>query len=497
MSITVTIQAASDATMTDDGKLDGTELADDDLRKVYGLPNMYVGSDSRIYFATYSSSLGDKPPRWDTVNTPAATVNSVKTVTILAQEYLYGMPDEHEIRYDWVNDAPDIVRYAAHKPPTTTAFQLRCDSISHDVDDASAISPLPSMNTNDGAKANSMTPGQLINIVIGMGLRSEVIKLTGVLVDEGPISASNPRKQVLMNIARLQYLKSGRSGSESSWGGSNGGPLNPRSYSCLTIYDPNSTLTNPAYAQMDVQPAGLDLSYRGIIKNLTFRQEGGRPNQWFWSMEFQVVANEHAQGSMLSSADPKGAMQISRIRLVETGDGETPLTTGPPSDFPSNASIEIQVINSLTFQTGATSTQQLADNQVVTISNSNSVPPINGNWTINNVNTTNRTFLLRRDPAIGNPSDVTWVNDLDAAGRAISVATGKRAGGEPRGRAGGVVNRWEGFTNGSDGYAIFAPTVLADDGTVKSGMKLVDFVLPVSTAVDDTSAPVDESQENP
>jgi len=306
MPITITIQAASDATMTDDGQLGGTELAEDDLRRVYGLPNAYVGSDYRIYFAR-NMDIGDfqiRPPRWDTVNTPSDTTNSVKMIVVSAQEYLSGITDEQELNYDYVNDAPNFVRYPAHKPPTTTAFQLRCESISHDVDDASAISPLPSFSTNNGSKVNSMTPGQLINIVIGMGLRSEVIKLSGVLVDEGPISASNPRKQVLMNLARLQYLKTGRSGSEDSWGGTNGGPLNPRSYICLTIFDPNTVVT-PTFDRMDQQPAGLDLSYRGIIKNLAFRQEGGRPNQWFWSMEFQVVANEHAQGSMLTSAGPE------------------------------------------------------------------------------------------------------------------------------------------------------------------------------------------------
>ena len=230
MSITITLQAPSDAVMTDNNLYGGTVLADDDLRKVYGLPNMYVNTQNLLKFATRGTSAG-KATRWDTVNAPGV-VNSLKTIFISAEEYSRGVTDEQELNYDWVNSSPSITRYAAHKPPTTTAFQLRCDSISHDVDDASAISPLPSINTNDGAKANSMTPGQLINIVIGMGLRSEVIKLSGVLVDEGPISASNPRKQVLMNIARLQYLKSGRGGSEDNWGGTNSGPLNPRSYPC-------------------------------------------------------------------------------------------------------------------------------------------------------------------------------------------------------------------------------------------------------------------------
>ena len=485
MPITITIQAPSDAIMTDDNKLTGTVLADDDLRKVYGLPNMYISSDELIQFATYSSSsaFAVKPPRWDSINTPSATINSIKTVTISAQEYAYGMPDEYELYYDWVNTSPDIVRYAAHKPPTTTAFQLRCDSISHDVDDASAISPLPSMNTNDGAKANSMTPGQLINIVIGMGLRSEVIKLTGVLVDEGPISASNPRKQVLMNIARLQYLKSGRGGSENSWGGTNSGPLNPRSYPCLTIYDSNSVITN-TFDRMDPQPAALDLSYRGIIKNLSFRQEGGRPNQWFWSMEFQVVANEHAQGNMLSSGGSEGNMEITRIRLVDASDGETPLTTGPPTDYPSAGLIEIQVKSDLLIQTGPNSYEGISNDQAIQIVGSNSVPPINGHWYIYNINHSNNTFLLRTSHYnVGNPDTVTWVDTTDSAGRNISMATGIHAGGEPRGRyiEGNYI--WQGFTNGTDGYVIF--TAKTNEG--KTTVKKEDVFLPGVMSADDVA----------
>ncbi len=50
MSITITIQAASDATMTENGRSGGTLLADDDLRKVYGLPNQFINYDGRLVF---------------------------------------------------------------------------------------------------------------------------------------------------------------------------------------------------------------------------------------------------------------------------------------------------------------------------------------------------------------------------------------------------------------------------------------------------------------
>jgi len=468
MSITITIQAPSDAVMThnnQDTVTGGTALADDDFRKVYGLPNMYVNNKNILKFATYSSS--PRPPRWDTINAPGA-VNNIETIVVSSYDRALGLSEEERVVFDEWADVPVGTRYKAHMPPTTTAFQLRCDSISHDVDDASAISPLPSMNTNDGAKANSMTPGQLINIVIGMGLRSEVIKLTGVLVDEGTISASNPRKQVLMNIARLQYLKSGRGGSENNWGGTNSGPLNPRSYTCLTIYDPNSVVTD-TYDSMDQQPAGLDLSYRGIIKNLSFRQEGGRPNQWFWSMEFQVVANEHPQANSLSS---NGAMQISRIRLVDSVDEETALESG---DFPGPGKIEIQVTRDLEVpyaHPNKGTVRRLRSWQTIKIVGTDSVPPINGHWYITNLNYTSNTFLLSEAYNVG--TDPGWQDIEDAVGRDISIATGKHANGEVRGiwDATAADYVWEGFTNGTDGYVVFPPS-----GGSQSGMRFEDVVL--------------------
>jgi len=340
------------------------------------------------------------------------------------------------------------------------------------------------MNTNDGAKANSMTPGQLINIVIGMGLRSEVIKLTGVLVDEGPISASNPRKQVLMNIARLQYLKSGRGGSEENWGGTNSGPMNPRSYPCLTIYDTNAVTTD-TYDRMGVQPAGLDLSYRGIIKNLSFRQEGGRPNQWFWSMEFQVVANEHPQANFLSAGGPYGALGISRIRLVSSVDEETPLVA---ADYPSVGRIEIQASTALSVPIGnasAGNVRRLAPHQTLRILGTDSVPPVNGHWYIENINYTNNTFLLSEIYNVG--GNVVWENGTDSAGRAISVATGKNATGEVRGRLSGGVYVWAGFTNGTEGYVISPPSVHVGTVGAGSGMKFFELNLADVYAAGDDS----------
>jgi hypothetical protein len=487
MPITITLQAASDSVMTEDGYSSGTRLADSDLRKVYGLPNVYVGrskkidkdgnitsiSEDKLYFAVKTRYTGpnNKPVRWDEINIPSG---NVRTLTVAD-------PNFNDFPYD--DDVNSIERIIGHVPPTTTAFQLRCDSISHDVDDAVAVSPLPALNTNTGARANSATPGQLINIVIGMGMRSEVIKLTGMLVDDGPISASNPRKQVLMNIARLQYLKSGRSGGADNWGGEHGGPLNPRSYPCLTIFDSEIGDLTTGYDVLGgsgVQPSGLNLSYRGIIKNLSFRQEGGRPNQWFWNMEFQVVANEHLQGNFISSAGHEGAMEITRIRLVNLTN-DAPLTTGPPSDFPTDgggsparpdgAGLEIQVSNDLFKQKSGDETDlvQVDDWQAVTIANSNSIPPIDGNWYIYGVNTTNKTFKL-----INNPGNDT----KQSSGANVDKFIGPWSFGEPN-----VTDQvWTAFQNGTGGYANFSADI-KDGG---SNVKFVDFKYPAAFDQDDT-----------
>ena len=90
MPITITIQAPSDAVMTDNNLYGGTVLADDDLRKVYGLPNMYVNNKNILKFATYPSVAPYRPPRWDTINAPSA-VNTLETIKISGEDVEWGL----------------------------------------------------------------------------------------------------------------------------------------------------------------------------------------------------------------------------------------------------------------------------------------------------------------------------------------------------------------------------------------------------------------------
>tara|TARA_R110002020_G_scaffold146184_6_gene320733 strand:- start:28213 stop:29787 length:1575 start_codon:yes stop_codon:yes gene_type:complete len=430
MAITITIQASSDAIMTEDGANNGTALADSDLRKAYGLPNQYVGSDQKLYFVDY--------PRWDTVK--EAMDGGV------IENYDSGAPQNtaqsHQMPMSEENNDITLIARGQHRPPTTTAFQLRCNSISHDVSDNTAISPLPGVDNATGSKQDSGTPGQLHNIVIALGMRTESIKLEGVLVDDGEISASNPRKQVLLNIARLQYFKTGRSNSGNRWGGQAGGPLNPRSYTCLTIYDQelnalqgqNSSGENWVVGD---QPSGTNLSYRGLIKSLSFRQDGGLPNRWFWNMEFTVFQNEHPQGrNMSGSGLQDGILRINRIRLVLADSGDTNNAgwgTGAtePTAFPTgrdpitkqghgyevddgwatnterwtpnaDAEIEIRTAQALALpirmsngNISATEEYTIENNQPITIMNTNCTPKIDGSYLIYKVDSATNTFRLK------------------------------------------------------------------------------------------------------
>ena len=424
MALTITIQAASDATMTTTGKASGTLLADDDLRKVYGLPNQYVNSQGKIIFA--------EVPRWDTVKLPQGPVG---------QYYKNGVLQIGEVSKTMLFESQQIADVTnpfkgVHRPPTTTAFQLRCNSIVHDASDMSTISPMPGITNVSGVRQDAGTPGQLNNLVVAFGMRSEVIKLEGALVDEGPISANNPRKQVLMNIARLQYFKTGRSGRKESWGGKNGGPLNPRSYPCLTIFDSGlNSLYDDSY--QITQPSGTNLSYRGLIKSFSFRQEGGRPNQWFWTMEFQILQNEWPQGQQfMGKGVLEGMLRINRIRLINASTG------GEISSFPTaagDAVVEVRTSDELKVplrldddNIAATIHEVVSNEQTIFITNSDSVPKIDGDWILYDVDAATRTFRIRNIGGV----------DVVSGGFADAVSYS-----EPD-----MERAWTSFSNGSDGY---------------------------------------------
>jgi len=379
-NITVTIQAASDARMTLDNS-GGAALNDDDCRKMYGLPHMFMasgymqqhdgtrvgqyagidtngnkvfygfqfiindsksmtsvaeGGTGRLRDPAVQTTAANKTLRWDVIDAPSWGASGWSNSAIaygLAEEYGitggYGAGDSSVTLLRAYISSTSTHGFPINRRPTTTAFQLNCESIQHSIQDMSTITALPGVDYGDSGMTG--TPEQLDNIAIAFGMRKETISLSGILVDKGVISASNPRRQVILNIARSQYLKIRNAspiadskektegqykprGVQTQWGGIYAGPMNPRSYPCLTILgqgydaaDAGSAASSGVGTKGDVEADGGYRIYRGLIKSLSWTMDPGRPDFWRWKMTFETVANEKRANDLLfDAADIRG-----------------------------------------------------------------------------------------------------------------------------------------------------------------------------------------------
>jgi len=190
-------------------------------------------------------------------------------------------------------------------------WQLPVDRISHSFQTPAIPLPLITFGQGD----------QVLNKMIDIGMRNENIRCSGVIRDVGIPSMRNVRKQTLLDIARVQFSPTiGKSGDDSD-------PTNPNAYLKLTIgsgHEPsdytdsvgastaNPTLrinTNLISRDKNQNANGgtaavgnrrTTRSYRGLITDITFELEGGRPDIWRFNFSFYVVKNEHdyvVQGS--------------------------------------------------------------------------------------------------------------------------------------------------------------------------------------------------------
>jgi len=351
-NITITLQAAGDSVMTEDNA-GGTALTEDDCRKAYGLPHTYVAApvlrgddeqtideyrlimNDRASMTSGKLSKGGAGHRWD-------EISPISVVMLNDEKYEAAFHTARSAGGYGMNDTSITGMvgkqggYTIDRRPTTTAFQLRCDTYSHDAVDMSSVTPLPGMDWGPKGTGDAGTPEQLDNFGFGMGLRKETITLGGVMIDRGIVSAANPRRQILLNIARTQYLKirnafppptaeqkedarKGKAalpkGRQIIWGGRFAGPTNPRSYPCLTIFNQDLDDHKAGFAAYengpqkgDVEPDGAYKIYRGIIQSLSFSMEAGRPDFWRWQLKFDCITNEkRGIGEMGESTEPEGA----------------------------------------------------------------------------------------------------------------------------------------------------------------------------------------------
>ena len=182
------------------------------------------------------------------------------------------------------------------------SWQLQCDRITHAFQTPAIPLGLPVIGQSD----------QLQNKMIDIGMRTETIRISGVIRDVGVPAMNNVRKQTLLDIARVSFsatINSNDQGDEAS-------PGNINAYLKLTIgsgvepsdYDTSlgGSVSNPAYKINTnlitrdqnnnggtVGSRATTKSYRGMITDLTFELEGGRPDIWRYNFSFYCVKNEH------------------------------------------------------------------------------------------------------------------------------------------------------------------------------------------------------------
>ena len=368
LNYTITLQASSDSIMTANNVAGGAALDDDDCRKMYGLPHMFYASgymrnrngvylgdaagkdangnalfwgmqfiinDSRS-MTTGTLSGGTASLRWDLVSPQGIDAwQKADHSRIQSENYAitagYGPGDTSVTGLygqQGYNNGSSVALYAVDRRPTTTAFQLRAESIQHSIQDMSTITALPGIDY--GTWGRTGTPEQLDNISLAFGMRKETITLNGIMIDRGVITAANPRRQVILDIARSQYLKirntapipdveekkdedkmqSVPRGVQTQWGGAFAGPMNPRSYPCLTVFGQGYSTSDAGDAaggggvglKGDVEADGGYRIYRGIIKQLSWTAEPGRPDFWRWKLVFECVSNEKRGMSLIADA---------------------------------------------------------------------------------------------------------------------------------------------------------------------------------------------------
>ena len=173
------------------------------------------------------------------------------------------------------------------------AYELKCEQLVHQYFNDTIPINLPAEETTDRT-----TPEQLRNLVVAIGTSREMLQMQGVLVDRGIPLATNLTKHTFLNLARKQ------------WSTILHAPANPLAYPRLTlnsgrdIFEPGSRDANGAYEEIEnldgvlndgiaSNELGFPRYIRGMISQLTFTLQGGRPDIWNWRMEFVIIKNEN------------------------------------------------------------------------------------------------------------------------------------------------------------------------------------------------------------
>jgi len=211
-------------------------------------------------------------------------------------------------------------------------FELDANQITHTFQSMTAVGPLPGIPKR--TMYENTDTAQLTALAIDLGMMREIISVQGVLIDRTthPSSESghHARKQHLLDLLRTQYafIHGLNRTREDPW-------MNINRFPALTIgiargrYDISAGDQTYEGDQPSNDPRGIAVKgaqnldqvadstsrgigypsyawdpvptyfgrhrYRGLMRRLTLRNEGGRPDVWNYTFEFVVIKNEMQQ----------------------------------------------------------------------------------------------------------------------------------------------------------------------------------------------------------
>ena len=285
--------------------------------------------ESQLLFAnndtpgTGSYAVGAAPDHWqdtisDYIMTPTyggAATGGKEQLTITPDNAAYG---GNAINRDSRSTAQLTV---------ANEFELDVNSITHTFQNLTGAAPLAGMPKK--SMSDSRATAQLNMLVIDLGMIREIISIQGVLIDRivhpSNTSGHHVRRQHLLDIVRTQYafVHGLNRDKDDAWFNVNRfpaltlGPILDRTAGNDQLYtgqEPSDDVRGTEHSgQHDVgqflDAAGKGLGrpkpswdptpsykgrnrYRGLIRRLTLRNEGGRPDIWNYNFEFVVLKNE-------------------------------------------------------------------------------------------------------------------------------------------------------------------------------------------------------------
>jgi hypothetical protein len=225
-------------------------------------------------------------------------------------------------------------------------FELDVNQLTHTYQSLTAVAPLPGIPNTDN-NAQQRQTAQLNSFAIDLGMMREVISVQGILVDRtvNPSSSSghHVRRQHFLDMVRAQYaflrefdpedtdawlninkfpaltigpvynrvagvdsLYTGDQPSDDIRGTEHDGPdRNPTTGQVTAAgeaqeadakYRVSSAASISVKRSWDFKPTYQGRNrYRGLIRRINVRNEGGRPDIWTFTFEFVVIKNEMQQ----------------------------------------------------------------------------------------------------------------------------------------------------------------------------------------------------------